>query len=633
MIKPFSSNQIESLKEFLEKNNWKIKGMVKNNYRYSIHKLKLLIFTVKFPVLLPFRLNIPYEIINFKISIAFQFFHLNKNIYAILQNLLSLLREQTNNIRLNHKLPFKEKKSEFLELLNILFPEINQNEPESTWKNKIRIAQLNKREESKINNILQTYLKKKEQPIVETINNVGLSATKDSPWELEKGIPKLRQSETLLFSNGEQFDEFFLFEKEFLTYFKDLQFEKCYLRSFFETYNPYLLYNLFKDYDDYQIEKLLTRWIRFSRLLLNSLINVINEAGIPQLQHELIDFNYKKLLQSDEFEQEENNFPFSTLYYESLTMKDLKPINRQLFTIAPQSFELLEWYENYKKALKMIKDYKFNEATEILNDSLKVFNRYHQKRFTILVLFALAKIAKLLNNKKMEINYYQNALAITKSGNVPIKYIIEIHYKLGKLFFQSRDLENALDHFDIIINFLSNEEVEFKESTIFLGNSYLYLGLIHLERNEDSKAKPNLKKAFEIGNNTLSVKFNYILKRAQKFKKRGYPNRALRLLKTSFKESKFEDNQFRKLRIKILLELAELSIHETENRKRAVTFLEKSQHDISRQTIPGMKRAIRWNLLMSDYFKFLENKSRKAQLYLDKSREIKQTLKKIGVNI
>ncbi|MGV9171360.1 MAG: tetratricopeptide repeat protein [Promethearchaeia archaeon] len=633
MIKPFSQNELTSLKEFLEENDWHHEGIVENEYRYSLHKLKLLMLTVKFPVLLPFRLNIPYEIVSFKISIAFQFFHLNKNIYTVLNNLCTLLHELTNDIELNYDFPFKKKKSEFLDLLNNIFPEINTNERENTWINKIRIAQLNKREKSKINNILQSYIKNKEQPLVETINKLGLSATKGSPWELKEGIPKLRLSETLLFSNEEKFDEYFILEKEFFTYFKDLQFEKCYLRSFFETYNPYLLYSLFNEYDDYQIEKLVVQWVRFSRLLLNSLLNIVNDSGIPEMQHELIDFNYEKILQDDDFEHEENNFPFSALYHEGLTMKNLKPINRELFTVAPKSFEELEWYENYKKALKLIRDYKFNQATEILNDSLKVFNRYHQKQLTILVLFALAKIAKLLNNKKMEINYHQNALAITKSGNVPIKYIIEIHYKLGKLLFQYRDLEAAIEHFDIIITFLTNEEVEFKEKMNFLGNSYLYIGLIHLKRNEESKAKPKLKRSFEIGNTHPQVKFNYILKRAQMFKKQGYPNRALRLLKTSLKESAFEKDKFRKLRIKILLELAELSIHETENRKRAVIFLEKSQKNLSRKTIPGMKRAIRWNLLMSDYFKFLENESQKASLYLDKSRELKQTLKKLGVNI
>ncbi|MGV9199292.1 MAG: hypothetical protein ACOC4M_10775, partial [Promethearchaeia archaeon] len=196
MIKPFSQNELTSLKEFLEENDWHHEGIVENEYRYSLHKLKLLMLTVKFPVLLPFRLNIPYEIVSFKISIAFQFFHLNKNIYTVLNNLCTLLHELTNDIELNYDFPFKEKKSEFLDLLNNIFPEINTNERENTWINKIRIAQLNKREKSKINNILQSYIKNKEQPLVETINKLGLSATKGSPWELKEGIPKLRLSET-----------------------------------------------------------------------------------------------------------------------------------------------------------------------------------------------------------------------------------------------------------------------------------------------------------------------------------------------------------------------------------------------------------------------------------------------------
>ena len=183
MIKPFSSNELASLKEFLEKNGWKVEGIVENNYRYSIDRLKLLILTVKYPVLLPFRLNIPYEIVDFKLSVAFQFFHLNKNVYTILNNLLSLLSNLSNNISLNHNFPFDEKKSQFLELLNIIFPEINKNERERTWINKIRIAQLNKRDKAKIEKILRNYIDKKENKIVQSLQKLGLDPTIDSPWE------------------------------------------------------------------------------------------------------------------------------------------------------------------------------------------------------------------------------------------------------------------------------------------------------------------------------------------------------------------------------------------------------------------------------------------------------------------
>ena len=66
--------------------------------------------------------------------------------------------------------------------------------------------------------------------IVSILDNVRLKPTFKLPWELKDGVPKLRTSETLFFSNDEPFDEFFILEKGYFTFFKDLEYNKFYIR-------------------------------------------------------------------------------------------------------------------------------------------------------------------------------------------------------------------------------------------------------------------------------------------------------------------------------------------------------------------------------------------------------------------
>ncbi|GAH83365.1 unnamed protein product [marine sediment metagenome] len=62
-LRPFSTTELTNLKEAIERNGFDLKGTIENYFRYSVKKDKLILFTIKFPVSLPLRLNFP--IINF----------------------------------------------------------------------------------------------------------------------------------------------------------------------------------------------------------------------------------------------------------------------------------------------------------------------------------------------------------------------------------------------------------------------------------------------------------------------------------------------------------------------------------------------------------------------------------------
>ncbi|MHA1986261.1 MAG: tetratricopeptide repeat protein [Promethearchaeota archaeon] len=625
-IRPFSSNEIKNLREAIEKNGWKIDGSTENYFRYSIKNEKILIFTIKFPITLPIRINIPFEVVNFRVSIAFQLWNLNQNAYTTILYLMKVLRNLAISLTLEHNFPIKGREPMLIDLFNLIIPELIKDENENSWLNRIRISLMNKRK------LLKDISEEQHRNLVGSLINLGLEPTFNLPWELKDGVPKIRTSEALFFSNEKEFDEFFILEKGFFTYFKDLEYKKFYIRSSFDSYSPHILVDLFNDHPDFKLELLVENWIKFSRIILNSIIDVIENDKI--IQGELLKFRPSKELiyRSKNFIFDQNNFPFSPLCYESSIAKELFPFHNDLFNKPPTNFEVIESINHYTEAEELIKNYRFEEATKLLNDSLKIFNKNQQKKVIVSILLKLRKIAILLNNEEMALNYLQSALSIAKSGEIPIDYIIKIHQKLGISYYKIKNYEKSLDHFKIIQNFILNENISHSKNS-YLGMAYLYTGLIYLEQNKIVDSKANFKKVLEIGSNSVKMKLKYFLSRAIHFKNQGNLSQAQRFLKAglNINDINFDNNNHQNVLIDFILELAEFYIHHRRDSKKAFYFLSTLENRLSPKEITNIKRSIRWNLLMSDYYNSLEKNRQKSQFYVKESQRLKNQLQTIGV--
>lgn len=625
-IIPFSSSELNNLKEVIERNGWKIDGTIENYFRYSVKKDKLILFTIKFPVSLPLRLNFPLEVVSFRICMAFKLWDLNQKNYKVILFLMKMLRNLALQVTLEHNFPIKGKESNLLDILNLLMPEPITDENESTWLNRIRISLMNKRDKFQQFNVV--YINK----IVDTLKNIRLKPTFKLPWELRDGVPKLRASETLFFSNEEEFDEFFILEKGFFTFFKDLEYHNFFIRSSFDCYSPYILSSLFND-TKFKLEMYVENWIKFSRMMLNSIIEIITLAEINQ--NDYVKFNPERELESKGFELERNNFPFSALHYESTLSKgELYPIHNDLFNSPPTNFELIESINSYTEAEKLMKNYRFDEATQLLNNSLKIFNKNHQKKIVVSILLKLRKIASLLNRDEIELNYLQSAMGVAKSGEVPIDFIIKIQYYLGKRFYKTEEFDEALSHFNIIVNFLEKEE-KITDKDEFLGMAYLYLGLINLKQNKLAQSKNYFKKAFQLGNNSIKVKLNYHLKRAKYYKSKDNLSQAQKSLRSGIEVVglDYDEKKNSHILFDLVLELTEFYIHHRVDSKKSLYLMKKIEKrlHLNLKEISGIRRAIRWNLLMCDYYDILANDSNKSTHYYKQSQILINQLKKIGM--
>jgi len=625
-LNPFSQNELENLKEVIEKNGWNIQGFIENYFRYSIKKDKLLLFTFKFPISLPLRINIPFEVVTFRVCIAFKLWHLNPNTNKVILYLMKMLRDLALQVSLEHKFPIQGKEKELLDLLNLLIPEQIKDENYKTWLNRIRISLMNKRDEFKqIDTIIVN-------SIITTLKTAGLDPTFRLPWELRHGVPKIRTSETLFFSNEEQFDEFFILEKGYFSYFKDLEYNKFFIRTSFDSYTPYILMSLFND-QSFKLEALIENWIKFARLMLNSIIEIINMADV--YQNDFIQINPEREIDLNDFELDQNNFPFTALHYESSIAKgELYQIHNDLFNTPPVNFEVIESIQAYTDAEELIKNYRFDEATEMLNNSLKIFNKNRQKKVVVSILLKLRKIASLLNQNDIALNYLETALGVAKSGDVNIEFIIKIHLKLGKHYFKKNENDKARNHFEIIINFLENEQASLNKDE-YLGLAYLYLGLISLEQNRLAEAKNHFKNTLQLGTRSIKVKLKYHLLRAKDYKNRGNLSQAQKLLRTGIDTVgiDFNDKNYEHILFNIILELAEFYIHHRVDSRKAIYLLKsvESRISVSIKEISGIRRAIRWNLLMCDYNDMLANNSDNSNYYYKQSQILINQLKKIGV--
>ncbi|MFX1469964.1 MAG: tetratricopeptide repeat protein [Promethearchaeota archaeon] len=626
-INPFSEIEINNLREFIEKNGWKIEGYVENYFRYSLKKEKLVLFSIKFPVTLPIRINIPFEVVSFRLSVAFQFWNLDQNMYNIILYLMKAIRNLVMSLTIEHEFPLEGKKQQLSDILNLVIPDLFKNENEITWLNRLRISLMNKRD--KLGGFSPTI----HTRIIDSLKNVGLIPSFKIPWELKYGIPKIRTSETLLFSNHGNFEEFFILEKGYFTYFKDIEYDKFYIRSFFDSYTPWILNILFKESPEFKFENYLENWIKFSRLIFDSVIEITKSAKLKQT--EFINFRPSKELiyNAKNFIEDQNNFPLSALSYESSITKELFNIHNDLFNKPPTTFDEIESINQYINAEELMKNYRFEEAVNTLKEALIIFNKNQQRKIVVSILLKLRKIAKLLNQEDTALNYLQNALGVAKSGQISVKYIIKIHYKLGVSYFKKKELQNALDHFNIIINFLENEEISINKEK-FLGLSYLYIGLVYLEQKKIAEAKTCFKNTIEIGNNYVPIKMRYFLHRAIDFKKQGNLTLTHKFLKAGFDiiGLNFEDEDLLKLQIDLILELSEFYIHHRKDAKKAFYLLKNLENQIRLREISNMKRAIRWNLLMSDYCNIFGLDRDKSHFYLKQSQKLKTQLQTIGVS-
>jgi hypothetical protein len=123
--------------------------------------------------------------------------------------------------------------------------------------------------------------------------------------------------------------------------------------------------------------------------------------------------------------------------------------------------------------------------------------------------------------------------------------------------------------------------------------------------------------------------------RAKNYKSKGNLSQAQKLLRAGIESVgiNFDDKEFVPILYDLVLELAEFYIHHRVDSKRALYLMKNLEKKLSLnlKEISGIRRSIRWNLLMCDYYDILAKDSNSSTHYYQQSQILINQLKKIGV--
>ncbi|MFX1415093.1 MAG: hypothetical protein ACFFA2_14870, partial [Promethearchaeota archaeon] len=95
----------------------------------------------------------------------------------------------------------------------------------------------------------------------------------------------------------------------------------------------------------------------------------------------------------------------------------------------------------------------------------------------------------------------------------------------------------------------------------------------------------------------------------------------------------FKDKKYEHIFFDLILELAEFYIHHRVDSRKALFLLKSVENRLAvyLKEIPGIKRAIRWNLLMCDFSDIIAKDSHNSTYYFKQSQVLVNQLRKIGV--
>ncbi|MHA1729972.1 MAG: tetratricopeptide repeat protein [Promethearchaeota archaeon] len=630
-MRPFSFQERNTISKLLEEIGFRKELTPQNCERYSIINDSTIALTIKIPISIGVKLNIPFEVVSFYNSFFFRPRLLNSKVLEMINFLAVNLLNFSQNVALEHYFPIDAKKNEFIKLLNKFMPEKYQEE-EKQWISRVRVSLMNKY--SLFQDLESNFFNK----LYIALEKIGLKPSWRVPISLNKGIPRPKKESVLFYSaQKEEEKEFFIAEKGFFTFLKDFESNRIQIRVAFETYTPLLLELIFggngnkeeNSGDILSIHDLILSWIRFSRMVLNPLVKIINSDEYIN-GSELFEINLQSFLR--------NEIPGGAILIPALTREILsketlfKP-SRKLFNNPPRSFTELKVISKFDDVEKVIQNGKLQDAAEILTQLLITLNRYGHKRGVIHVLFKLAKIGKYLKNYKKTQEYLNNALDICKSGEIPKEMIIKVHDKLGNLFFEKKEYKLAEKHFQIIEKFLSNEN--FDENIITIQKNRLKIIKTLIESYSLKKSNQIFKKILKdkIVEQDPDLMIEFYLVRANYFLKKDSKSKMVQTLRKGilFYEKLPPDTIINGHNLaKIYFEMAKIYLFERKAVKIAKKFLLSADEFLDERKTEDLFLKIEIYDILSESFNKAEDYEN-MRFYSDRTRQIINQLRLRGL--
>ncbi len=592
----YSRNNLNEIEKIIQDIGYKSDDQFTSILRYSIIKDPevTLILGAKLPIKIPILHQPPIELVSFYPSICIRPRRLDDSFEKMVRYLATSFKEAMLDLEpYNYDFNIEKYETQISELVQKLYP--NQNVFESGALNSEREVILTIR-----NNILRDYdtfeksYMKISQDVFDIYRDFHLLPTEQLPPELHEGFPRNRRNWVVIFKKDSP-EEYLLEEPGSFTYWRDFNHKNVWIRTGLESYTVNLWYASFKD-QNFKLNYLFYDWIVYCRGLINKIIEPILDQ--PQFDHGLLkSFSEIRLLKDYLSKNGSPAIFLPRIVYDNLSSPEKETCERFLFEGAPCSLEEMSAIEDFRLAELYERKGNYNRVNELLLKAKRKLKKFHHINGQIKIIFKLNDLAVKDRNYDKSIEYLNEALELSKSGQVSIENIANIHLSLCYSYALGNSAFNSEKHRQIVKSFL-NSLPSSKQNENLICLMYLEFARLNLIQNDYDEANENFKHLLKHIKKDSPYEFLYYFERSHYYK--AVKNEAKQYL--SLKKAIETNNGPLKERILAHFELGKFYLYTKQDSEKAIDFLTKTLSMNTDVDIESLKIKIKTYEIIADAY-------------------------------
>ncbi len=608
---------INEIEKILEDEGYKPNDHFTSNLRYSIIREPelTLILGAKLSIKIPILHQPPIELVSFYPSICIRPRRLDESILTMVRYLTTSFKDAMLGID-PYKYDFNIDKYEaqISELVQNLYPNQGNFEPEALKSEKEVILTIR-------NNILRDYdtfensYMKISQDVFDIYRDFHLLPTEQLPPELDEGFPRNRRNWAVIFKKDSP-EEHLLEEPGSFTYWRDFHHKNVWIRTGLESYTVNIWYEAFKD-QDFKLNYLFYDWIIYCRGLIKKIIEPI----LDQIQFDaglLKSFSEIRLLKEYLSKNGSPALFLPRIVYENLNSPEKNTSERFLFQGAPCSLEEMSAVEDFRLAELFERKGNYNRAHELLLKAKNKLRKFHHINGLIKVIFKLNDLVIKDKDYDKSVEFLNEALELSKSGQVSVVNIVNIHLSLGYSYALGNSAFDSEKHNQIVKSFL-NSLPSTKQNENLICHMYLEFAKLNLIQNEYEEANANFKLLLKHIKKNSPYEFLYYFERAHYYNAVKNETKHYLSLKKAIEIDKGPLIE----RISANFELGKFYLYTKQDSEKAIDNLTKTLTMINDVDVESLKIKVKTYEIIADAYRArdYEEAARQASEEAEKIRE------------
>ena len=619
----YSKNMLNEIERILEDEGYKSDDQFTSILRYSIIKEPelTLILGAKLPIKIPILHQPDVELVSFFPSIGIRPRRLDDSFLTMVQYLAASFKEAMLGLE-PYKFDFNIDKYEtnISELVQKLYPNQSNFEPEALKSEKEVILTIR-------NNILRDYetfensYMKISQDVFDIYRDFHLLPTEQLPPELDEGFPRNRRNWVVIFKKDSP-EEYLLEEPGCFTYWRDFNHKNVWIRTGLESYTVNIWYEAFKD-QNFRLNYLFYDWIIYCRGLIKKIIEPI----LDQIQFDsglLKSFSEIRLLKEYLSQNGSPALFLPRIVYDNLNSPEKETSERFLFQSAPCSLEEMSAIEDFRLAELFERKGNYNRALELLTNANKKLKKFHHINGQIKIIFKLNDLAVKDKDYDKSIEYLNEALELSKSGQVSVVNIANIHLSLGYSYGLGNSAFKSNEHYQIVKTFLNSLPTT-KQNENLLCRTYLEIAKLHLTQNEYDDANDNFKQLLKHIKKNSPYEFLYYFERAHYYNAVKNETKQYLSLKKAIEINKGPLND----RISAHFELGKFFLYTKQDSEKAIDYLTKTLTMITDVDVESLKIKVKTYEIISDAY-VSRNYGEAARQAKEEAEKIRERLDRLN---